>query len=86
MRFLITATFRQLTRQGGARGEFVTGDPAHQRNFSKEKIKDSSRNRDSQNVSSGGFELRRHDHQSSALTTKPVIAAAKDGKSLLFIR
>ena len=42
-----------------ARGEFVTGDPARQRqtyNSSKKEIKDSPRNRDSQNESPGGFE------------------------------
>ena len=83
MRFLITAAFRQLTWRGGVRGQFVEGDPAHQQNFPKEKIKDSSRNRDSQNVSPGGSNPRPQDHQFNALTTKPTIGA--DRKSLLFI-
>ena len=40
-----------------ARGEFVTGDSTlhHTYNISKEEIKYSSRNRDSQNESPGGF-------------------------------
>ena len=62
VRFLITATFRQLTQQGGTRGEFVTGDlTLHQWHCSstelfKRENKRSSQNRDSQNVSPGKFE------------------------------
>ena len=44
---------------GAACGKNVSGDPAHQRhtwNFSKEEIKDSSRNKGYQKVHPDGFE------------------------------
>ena len=62
-------------------------DPALHRtwNFSKEEIKYSSRNRDSQNESQAGSNPRRSDHQSNALTTKPAIAAAESTENLRYL-